>query len=74
MERCAYCGRPATLKIASNPDDVCFEHAVEFWTGLLAYVRSRSEVELTREAQDVSAAPSDHAEDADERIPTRLAS
>ena len=24
------------MKIVSNPQHVCFEHAVEFWTGLLA--------------------------------------
>jgi len=23
------------MKIVSNPEDVCAEHAVEFWTGLL---------------------------------------
>ena len=25
--------------IASNPERVCLEHAVEFWTGLVAYAR-----------------------------------
>lgn len=25
------------MKIVSNPDQVCFEHALEFWTGLLGY-------------------------------------
>jgi hypothetical protein len=43
MVCCAYCGEPATMKIASNPELVCFEHALEFWTGLLDYVRDRSE-------------------------------
>jgi hypothetical protein len=33
---CAYGGLAATMKIVSNPQQVCFEHAVEFWTGLLA--------------------------------------
>ncbi len=27
------------MKIVSNPEDVCFEHALEFWTGLLVYAR-----------------------------------
>ena len=35
MVSCAYCERKATMKIVSNPEDVCAEHAVEFWTGLL---------------------------------------
>jgi hypothetical protein len=36
---CSYCARPAVLKIVSTLEDVCFEHALEFWTGLLAYAR-----------------------------------
>jgi hypothetical protein len=40
---CAYCDEPATRKIPSNPEDVCNAHALEFWTGLLAYVHDRSE-------------------------------
>ena len=43
MMGCAYCGQPATMKIVSNPEQVCFEHALEFWTGLLVYARDRSE-------------------------------
>jgi hypothetical protein len=27
------------MRIASNPEHVCFEHALEFWTGLLIYAR-----------------------------------
>jgi hypothetical protein len=42
MISCAYCGRPATLKILSNPEQVCFEHALEFWNGLLVYARDTS--------------------------------
>jgi hypothetical protein len=42
MSCCAYCGLPATMKIVANPDHVCLEHALEFWTGLLAYSRDRS--------------------------------
>jgi hypothetical protein len=30
------------MTIVSNPSEVCFEHALEFWTGLLAYTRDRS--------------------------------
>jgi hypothetical protein len=25
------------MKILSNPEQVCFEHALEFWAGLLGY-------------------------------------
>jgi hypothetical protein len=39
MTSCAYCGRPATARIVSNPEEVCVEHALEFWTGLLLYAR-----------------------------------
>jgi hypothetical protein len=28
------------MKILSLPDEVCFTHAVEFWTGLLAFARA----------------------------------
>ena len=31
------------MKIVSNPEQVCFEHALEFWTGLLVYARDRSD-------------------------------
>jgi len=27
--------------IVSNPEQVCLQHALEFWTGLLAYARDR---------------------------------
>ena len=37
------------MKIVATPDLVCFEHALEFWTGLLAYVRERSEPCLKQE-------------------------
>jgi hypothetical protein len=39
---CAYCEQPATTKIVSSPDQVCLEHALEFWTGLLVYARDLS--------------------------------
>jgi hypothetical protein len=31
------------MKIVSNPEQVCFEHALEFWKGLLVYAVDRSE-------------------------------
>jgi hypothetical protein len=40
---CAYCGQRATVHIPSNPEHVCREHAVEFWAGLLAYVKDRTD-------------------------------
>ena len=30
------------MKILSNPDQVCLEHGLEFWTGLLGYASGRS--------------------------------
>ena len=39
---CSYCTQPATTTIIANPHRVCLEHALEFWTGLLAYARGRS--------------------------------
>jgi hypothetical protein len=30
------------MKIVSTPDQVCLEHALEFWTGLLVYATDRS--------------------------------
>jgi hypothetical protein len=37
MMCCPYCHQPATMTIISNPAQVCVEHALEFWTGLLVY-------------------------------------
>ena len=31
------------MKIPSNPERVCSQHAAEFWTGLLGYVGCRAE-------------------------------
>jgi hypothetical protein len=42
MTTCPYCHHPATMTIVATPDHVCVEHALEFWTGLLAYTRGRS--------------------------------
>ena len=35
MISCAYCGKPSTMTIVSNPHHVCLDHALEFWTGFL---------------------------------------
>ena len=43
-----YCGQPAVLRIPAAPEAVCRAHAIEFWTGLLAFTRARTEV---RESQ-----------------------
>jgi hypothetical protein len=32
------------MKIVSTPGQVCLEHALEFWTGLLVYATDRSEL------------------------------
>jgi hypothetical protein len=40
---CAYCGQPATLRIPATPDQVCRVHAIEFWTGLLAFTSTRAD-------------------------------
>jgi hypothetical protein len=31
--------QPATIMIMSNPERVCLDHALEFWTGLLVYAK-----------------------------------
>jgi hypothetical protein len=43
MTRCAYCEQQATTTIVANPEQVCFEHALEFWRGLLIYAGDRRE-------------------------------
>ena len=58
MITCAYCGRPATMRIISVPDRVCTQHGLEFWTGLLNYSAGRPDVVLTEASQ---ASPADHA-------------
>jgi hypothetical protein len=40
MIHCAYCGARATVQIPAEPAGVCLTHAIEFWTGLLAYARN----------------------------------
>ena len=53
MIGCAYCGQQATMKIVSNPEQVCFEHALEFWTGLLDYARKRSNPHVQHEHEQL---------------------
>src|SRR4051812_32553619 len=36
---CDHCRREATARIPSIPGDVCGAHAIEFWTGLMAYAK-----------------------------------
>jgi hypothetical protein len=43
MMCCAYCGQQASMKILATPDQVCFDHALEFWTGLLVYAMDSSD-------------------------------
>ena len=43
MMCCAYCEQEATMRIVSNPEQVCFEHAMEFWTGLMLYARDTAD-------------------------------
>jgi hypothetical protein len=74
MMCCAYCGRRATETIVSYPEKVCFEHALEFWTGLLACAREASEDSKASQLRDAAIAavglsPGDH-----EKFSIRLAS
>jgi hypothetical protein len=38
------------MKIPSNPEQVCSQHALEFWTGVLASSRHRSEPSVKHDA------------------------
>jgi hypothetical protein len=38
---CDYCPDEATARIPSNPGEVCRTHAIEYWTGLMAYARAQ---------------------------------
>jgi len=49
MACCPYCGKRATMKIVSSPDTVCFDHAVEFWTGLLVFAHDRADLCIKNE-------------------------
>jgi hypothetical protein len=46
---CAYCEQEATMRIVSNPDQVCFEHAMEFWTGLILHARDTEDICVKQE-------------------------
>ena len=37
------------MRIVSNPEQVCLEHAMEFWTGLLVYARGTSDICVKQE-------------------------
>ena len=37
------------MRIASNPERVCFEHALEFWTGLVIYAREDADARVKHE-------------------------
>ena len=50
MMRCSYCGQQATTRIAAEPERVCSDHALEFWTGLLAYAKAHSNPRRQHEA------------------------
>ena len=39
--RCDYCLDEATARIPSNPGEVCRTHAIEYWTGLIAYSKAQ---------------------------------
>ena len=39
---CNYCHSPATARIPSVASEVCLTHAIEFWTGLLAYAKEHA--------------------------------
>jgi len=41
MTYCSYCDECAVSQIPAHPAQVCLQHAVEFWTGLLTYAREQ---------------------------------
>jgi len=43
MKCCAYCRHEGTTRIVSTTQRVCLEHALEFWTGLLAFAMECTE-------------------------------
>jgi hypothetical protein len=48
--RCDSCSQLATVRIPDEPGRVCLAHAIEFWTGFLAYARNerRAQKKLER--------------------------
>jgi hypothetical protein len=51
MTCCPYCEDQATATIPSNPEHVCLVHAVEFWSGLMAYAGDRRRDRCVKEEQ-----------------------
>jgi hypothetical protein len=54
------------MQIVSNPERVCLEHALEFWTGLLVYAKDHSdprEGSRAPERRAIAAGPSPRDED-----------
>jgi hypothetical protein len=51
MARCSYCLKPAIAEIPANPERVCVTHAIEFWTGFLAFARA-NRLEATASPKD----------------------
>ena len=47
------------MKIVSNPPQVCFEHALEFWTGLLIYASDGSSARVKQELMRTVPSPED---------------
>jgi hypothetical protein len=49
------------MQIVSNPERVCLEHALEFWTGLLVYAKDHSDPCVSHEGRlSVRAIPADN--------------
>lgn len=63
------------MQIVSNPERVCLEHALEFWTGLLVYAKDHSDPDEGLRSPDrraiAVAGPSPRDED---HVQIRLAS
>jgi hypothetical protein len=64
------------MKIPSNPERVCAQHAAEFWTGLLTFVGGRSGASdvSASEQRAVAIAAAGPAPGAGERLQIALAS
>jgi len=71
---CAYCGHAATETIPSVPEHVCLLHAVEFWTGLLAYAVDCAGDFHRRDREYASSEPLTASPRRAAREPLRLAS
>jgi hypothetical protein len=51
---CNYCSHEATSRIPSNPGEVCPTHAIEFWTGLLAYAKEHPPVDAPQVSRSIA--------------------